>query len=199
MAAIPLDPITADNSALILIDYQPTMLQGVASGDRAQMINATLAATTAAAILGVPVVLSSIATSRNGDFLPSIAGLVPGAPIHERGVPGFDALEDGTFAAAVKATDRRKLVVAGLWTSMCMAFTAAHALIDGYEVYGLMDAAGDASVEAHEYGMQRMLQFGVVPTTWMPLVSEWMHDWSNPKAERLRSEVYGAFEPVLAE
>lgn len=198
MTAIPLDPITADNSALLLIDYQPTMLQGVESGDRASMMNATAATAKAAAILGVPVALSSIWNDGNGKFLPSIAEVFPDAKIHERAVPGFDALEDETYAMAVRDTGRRKLVVSGLWTSMCMTFTTLHALADGYEVYGLIDAAGDASAEAHEYGVQRMLQAGVVPITWMPLVSEWMHDWSNPKADRLKSDVYGAYSPLLA-
>lgn len=199
MTNIPLDPITTGNSALLLIDYQPAMLRGVGSNDRARLINSTIAAAKAAKILDVPVVLSSILTSRNGEFLPSIASLDPDATVYERKVPGFDALEDESFAAAVEAAGRRKLVVAGLWTSMCMALTALHGLAQGYEMYGLMDAVGDASVEAHDYGVQRMLQAGVVPTTWMPLVSEWMHDWTHPKAEQLHSEVYEIYDPALAE
>lgn len=199
MRSVPLDPITTDNSVLLLIDYQPTMLQGVESGDRARLMNATLAVTKAAAILKVPVVLTSVFTSGNGEFLPSITSLLPEVTVHERSVPGFDALEDETVAAAVKATGRQKLLVAGLWTSMCMAFTSLHGLGDDYEVYGLIDAAGDASIDAHEYGVERMLQAGVVPTTWMPLVSEWMHDWSNSNVERLKRDVFGAYNPLLAE
>lgn len=195
---VPLDLITADNSALALIDYQPAMLQGVGSNDRTTLMNATIAATKAAAILEVPVVFSSIYTKGNGEFFPSIADVVPDSKIYQRSVPGFDALEDGPFAAALKTTGRRKVIVAGLWTSMCFAYTALHALRDGYEAYGLMDAAGDASVEAHRYGIDRMVQAGVVPTTWMPLVSEWMHDWANPKAGQLSTEVYGAYDPLLA-
>ena len=73
---------------------------------------------------------------------------------------------------------------------MRFAYTALHGLREGFQVYGLIDAAGDATLDAHTYGVQRILQAGVVPTTWMPLVSEWMHDWPNPKGDELRKEVY---------
>jgi isochorismate hydrolase len=116
----------------------------------------------------------------------------------ERSGQSFDALEDDAVSAAVKATGRKKLIVSGLWTSMCFAFTALHGVQDGYEVYGLIDAAGDATVDAHLYGQQRMYQAGVVPITWMPLVSHWMHDWTNPKAGDLKAEVFGAYDAILA-
>jgi hypothetical protein len=89
------------------------------------------------------------------------------------------------------------LIVSGLWTSMCFAFTAIHGLREGFDVYGLMDAGGDASPEAHHWGIQRVLQAGVVPLTWIPLVSEWMHDWADPKADELRKEVLGKYDAVL--
>ena len=94
----------------------------------------------------------------------------------------FDAFEDGPTYTAFKKTGRKKVVVSGLWTSMCFAYTALHALKDGYDVYGLMDAAGDSTHDAHKYGIKRMLQAGVIPITVESLVSEWMHDWGNPKS-----------------
>ena len=99
---------------------------------------------------------------------------------------------------AVQKTGRKKLIVSGLWTSMCFAFTALHALRDGLEVYGLIDAGGDATVAAHEYGVKRMVQAGVVPLTWMPLVSDWMHDWGNPKVDELKEQVRGRYDAMLA-
>jgi nicotinamidase-related amidase len=78
---------------------------------------------------------------------------------------------------------------------MCSAYAALHALKDGYDVYGLVDAAGDSTPEAHINGIKRMLQLGVVPITVESLVSEWMHDWTNPRAGELVKEVcskYGA-------
>ena len=78
------------------------------------------------------------------------------------------------------STERNKIVISGLWSSMCFTYTALHGLREGYEVYGLIDAAGDSTVDAHKYGVERMLQAGVIPITVESLVSEWMHDWNNP-------------------
>lgn len=198
MANSTLDPITAQNSALVLVDYQPAMVRGVGSGDRAAILNAAVAAAKAASILQIPVVLTSINPPGNGEFLGDIAGLLPNQHAIARKVPGFDAFEDEAVFAAVQQTGRRKLVVSGLWTSMCMAYTTLHGLREGFDVYGLNDAAGDATSDAHINGLQRMFQAGVVPITWMPLVSEWMHDWSNPKAAQLVQEVYGKYDPLIA-
>jgi hypothetical protein len=72
-----------------------------------------------------------------------------------------------------------------------------HALKEGYEVYGLMDATGDSTLDAHKYGIKRMLQAGVIPITVETLVSEWMHDWSNPKAGELVREVYSKYGAMI--
>lgn len=198
MANSKLEPIAAENSALLLVDYQPAMFRGVGSGDRAAILNAAVAAAKAASILKVPVVLTAIHPQGNGEFIREITSLFPNQNAIARNVPGFDALEDAAVAAAVKQTGRQKLIVSGLWTSMCMAFTTLHALREGLDAYGLNDAAGDATLDAHENGLRRMFQAGVIPTTWMPLVSEWMHDWANPEAARLAKEVYGKYDPMIA-
>ena len=114
-----------------------------------------------------------------------------------RKVPGFDAFDDEQVWAAVKKTGRSKIVVSGLWTSMCFAYTAIHGVREGLDVYGLMDAAGDASHDAHKYGVKRMLQAGVVPITCLALISEWMHDWGNPKSGELKEKAYGKFDAML--
>jgi nicotinamidase-related amidase len=189
--------ISADNSALLLVDYQPAMFRGVGSGDRTAIMNAAVAAAKAASILSVPTVLTAIGPARNGEFVGAITSLFPKQKALAREVPGFDALEDEAVLAAVKASKRNKLVVSGLWTSMCFSYTALHALSEGFEVYGLIDAGGDASLDAHTYGVQRMIQAGVAPITWMALVSEWMHDWGNPKAGELTKEVYAKFDPMV--
>ena len=193
-----LDPITADNSVVLLVDYQRAMVAGIGSGDRDAINTSVVATSKAARILDVPVVLSSIWEDGNGSFLGQITSQFPGQAVLERPLMSFDALEQDTVMAAVKATGRKKLIVSGLWTSMCFAFTALHGIEAGFEVYGLIDAAGDATVDAHNYGQQRMYQAGVVPITWMPLVSHWMHDWGNPKAGDLKDEVFGAYDVVLA-
>ncbi len=192
-----LELLTDKNSTLVLVDYQPSMLKGITSGDKTIIKNAAICAAKAAKILGIPVVLSTINPKLNGDFLQEVTELFPNQMVYARKVPSFDAFEDENTWNAFKKTDRKKIVVSGLWTSMCFAYTAIHAIKEGYEVYGLMDAAGDSTPEAHKYGIKRMLQVGVVPITLESLVSEWMHDWNNPKAGELVKEVYSQYGALI--
>jgi len=188
-----LELLTDKNSVLALVDYQPSMFKGVASGDKTVIRNAAYCAAKAASILEIPVVLSTINPKSNGNFISEITVLFPRQEVFARKVPSFDVFEDERNWDAVKKTGRSKLVISGLWTSMCFAYSALHALKEGLEVYGLMDAAGDSTPDAHKYGVKRMLQAGVVPITLESLVSEWMHDWSNPKAGELVKEVYSRY------
>jgi nicotinamidase-related amidase len=188
-----LELLSDKNSALVLVDYQPTMFSGVGSGDKTIIRNAAYCAAKAATILDVPVVLSSINPANNGNFIADVTSLFPGREVYARPILSFDAFEDEKTYAAFKKSGRKKLVISGLWTSMCLCYTALHAIRDGYEVYGLMDAAGDSTPDAHRYGIERMLQAGVIPITVESLVSEWMHDWGNPKAGELVREVYSRY------
>ncbi len=192
-----LELLTDKNSVLALVDYQAAMFKGVASGDKTIIKNAAIGAAKAASILEIPVVLSSINPKFNGEFIPEITSLFPGQEVFARKIPSFDAFEDERNWNAVKKTGRKKLVISGLWTSMCFAYSALHGLKEGLEVYGLIDAAGDSTPDAHKYGVQRMLQAGVVPITLESLVSEWMHDWGNSKAGELVKEVYSKYGAMI--
>ena len=193
----PLDLLTVTNSALLLVDYQPAMFKGIGSGDKNVVRMAAAGAARAAGILGVPVILSTINPEQNGDLIAEIASLFPKQKPIARKIPSFDAFEDARTRAAVMKAGRPKLVVSGLWTSMCFTFTALHALKDGLTVYGLMDATGDSTPAAYRYGVKRMLQAGVVPTTLESVTSEWMHDWGNPKAGELVRQVYSRYGAML--
>ncbi|UTB33827.1 MAG: isochorismatase family protein [Methanobacterium sp. ERen5] len=192
-----LELLTADNSVLLLVDYQPTMIKSVASSNKTIIRAAVLYASKAASILNIPVVLSSINPQGNGEVFPEITEIFPDQKVFARKIKSFDAFEDDDTFNAVKNTGRKKLVVSGLWTSMCFAYTALHGIKEGYEVYGLMDAGGDSSKPAHEYGIKRMIQAGVIPITLESLVSEWMHDWDNPKASELVKEVYSKYGAMI--
>lgn len=192
-----LDLISAENSVLLLVDYQPRMIKSVASGDKTIIKKAAVYASKAASILKVPVVLSSIDPEGNGDVFPEITEIFPGKEVFARKIKSFDAFEDENTFNAVKNTGKKKLVLSGLWTSMCFAYTALHGIKEGYEVYGLMDAAGDSTEAAHNYGIKRMIQTGVIPITLESLVSEWMHDWDNPKAGDLVKEVYSKYGAMI--
>jgi nicotinamidase-related amidase len=192
-----LELITAQNSVLLLVDYQSAMFKGVGSGNRTIIKNCSVAAAKAASILSVPVVLTTINPKYNGECIKEIADLFPGQEAIARKIPSFDAFEDDRVLAAVKKTGRKKLVVSGLWTSMCFAYTALHGIKEGFQVYGLMDAAGDSEPDAHKFGIKRMLQMGVVPITLISLTSEWMHDWGNPKVGDLMKEVFSKYDAML--
>jgi len=192
-----LELLTDKNSCLVLVDYQSSMFKGVASGDKTIIRNAAYCAAKAASILNIPVVLSAINPGGNGEFMPEIARLFPGQEVFSRKVLSFDAFEDERTWVAAKNARRKKMVISGLWTSMCFCYTALHAVKEGYEVYGLMDAAGDSTHDAHRYGIKRMIQAGVIPITVESLVSEWMHDWGNPKTGELVKEVYSRYGYML--
>lgn len=192
-----LELLSDKNSVLVLVDFQKAMFAGVGSGDKTIIRNAAFCAAKAARILDIPVVLSAINPGNNGNFQAEIAQLFPGKEVYTRPVPSFDAFEDEKTYGAAKKAGRKKMVIAGLWTSMCFCYTALHAIRDGYEVYGLMDAAGDSTRAAHKFGIKRMLQAGVIPITTESLVSEWMHDWGNPKVGELVKDVYSHYGYML--
>ncbi|MGP8024174.1 MAG: isochorismatase family protein [Methanobacterium sp.] len=189
--------LTDENSVLVLVDYQPAMIKSISSGDKTLITIAAFCAAKAASILDIPVVLSTINPQLNGDFISEVADLFPDQEVFARVVPSFDAFEDNSTWKAVMSTERNKMVISGLWTSMCFTYTALHGLREGYEIYGLIDAAGDSTVDAHKYGVERMLQAGVIPITLESLVSEWMHDWNNPNSDELINEVYSKCGAML--
>jgi len=197
MEKTALEPLTEKNSLLLLIDYQPAMFKGIGSGNRTLIRDSAVAAATAAKILDIPVVLSSISPKLNGEIIPAISGLFANQETFARKLPSFDAFEDENLLAAVRESHSRKIVIPGLWTSMCFAFTALHGVREGLDVYGLFDASGDATPDSHRFGIKRMIQAGVIPITWITLVSEWMHDWANPKAGELMKNVYSRYEATL--
>jgi nicotinamidase-related amidase len=190
LKAITLDP---KKSVLFLVDYQAKMFWGAESHDKTYIKNNVMALAKGTAILGVPAVLTTISAKSNGDFLPEIVSMFPKNKIIDRKMPSFDALEDSEIFDALRKTKRKQVVVSGLWTSMCMTLTALRCLREGYEVFGVMDTTGSESLPAYNMAVKRMVQAGVVPVTWMQVVSEWMHDWKNPKAGELYSDFYSAY------
>jgi nicotinamidase-related amidase len=113
----------------------------------------------------------------------------------------MNSWEDAEFRAAVERTGRKKLILAGLWTEVCVAFPALDAMRAGYQVYVVVDAIGGVSRTAHEYAMQRMAQAGVIPISVLGLACELQRDWGRPDANRLRTimrEYFGKLKAVKA-
>jgi nicotinamidase-related amidase len=170
--------LTPDNCVLTLIDHQPQMLFGTSSYDRQSIINCTVALGKAARVFDVPVVLSTVETkSFSGNIWPQIRAVFPDQELIERSF--MNAWDDKNFVAAIEKTGRKKIVLAGLWTEVCVAFPTVQALHDGYEIYVAEDCCGDISELAHENAMKRVIQAGAKPVTSLSTMLEWQRDWAN--------------------
>jgi nicotinamidase-related amidase len=112
-----------------------------------------------------------------GSTIPALASLLTEDKPLDRTT--INAWEDVEFLQAVRATGRRKLVICALWTEACMAFAALDALHDGYEVYPVVDAIGGTSPEAHRAGLERVVQAGGQPISWVSLACELQRDWAR--------------------
>jgi isochorismate hydrolase len=191
--------LIAKESVLLLVDYQARMVYGTESHDRTYLKNNVMALAKGAEILHIPTVLTTHNAANNGPFLHEIVEMFPKLSVIDRKVPGFDALDDEDVLEAVKKTGRKQLVISGLWTSMAMTLTTLHALREGFDVFGVMDAAGSESLYSHDMAVLRMIQAGVVPCTWMQTVSEWMNTWHNPKAAELFTKVYCVYSSFFGQ
>lgn len=177
-ATLPAELLTPQNCAVVLIDHQPQMAFGVASIDRQTLINNVVGLAKSAKIFDVPVVLTSVAArSFSGDIFPELRAVLPDLEPVDRTT--MNSWEDENFRAAVERTGRKKLVMAALWTEVCLTFPAIDALRAGYEVYAVDDASGGTSATAHERAMDRMIQAGVVPVTWLQVLLEFQRDWAR--------------------
>lgn len=195
--ATPRDPaadrlLTPQNCALIVIDYQPVQITSVASRPRRELVANIVSVVRTANLFELPVVLSTInvSTGINEPTIPQIAELLPGIEAIDRTT--VNAWEDSAFRSAVAATGRRKLIMAALWTEVCLAFPTLDVIEDGYEAFPVVDAVGGTSPEAHQVAVQRMVQAGAHPISWVQLICELQRDWQ-------RSDTAGLFAKILFE
>jgi nicotinamidase-related amidase len=170
--------ITPQNSALVLIDYQPSQFATVRSVDTGLLLKNIVSTVKTARAFNLPIVHSTVnVAAGQGQTVPELAELLAGSPPIDRTT--VNSWEDLAFLAAVRATGRRKLILCALWTEVCMAFTALDALRDGYDVYPVVDAVGGTSVEAHRAGLERVVQAGGQPISWVSLACELQRDWAR--------------------
>lgn len=170
--------LTPQNCTVIFIDHQPQMTFGVANMDRQTLINNVIGLAKAAKTFNVPTVLTAVETmSFSGHIWPQLKDVFPNNEIIERS--SMNSWEDQKFVETVNKHGRKKLVMAALWTEVCLCFPALEATAAGYEVYAVADASGGTSKDAHDYAMQRMVQAGVIPVTWQQVLLEFQRDWSR--------------------
>jgi len=171
--------LTPENSIVIVIDYQATQVGSIESTDKYRMVQNTIALVKLARVFKIPMVVSTVNVKSgiNGPTIPQIAHEVKDLPSFDRTT--INAWEDIEFLDAVKATKRKKLIIAALWTEACLLFPALDALKEGYEVYPVADAVGGTSVVAHESALRRMEKAGAQPISIMSLICEIQRDWAR--------------------
>jgi nicotinamidase-related amidase len=185
--------ITPQNSALLVIDYQPAQVGAVRSMDRELLVKNIVSTVKLARLFGLPIVHSTVnvESGRGKPTVSPLGELLKDDPPVDR--TSTNAWEDAAFVRAVRATGRRKLILCALWTEICMAFPALDALREGYDVYPVVDAIAGTSVEAHRAGLERVVQAGGRPITWVALGAELQRDWARAETAA------GVVEIVLTE
>ncbi|AII10969.1 isochorismatase family protein [Rhodococcus opacus] len=186
--------LTADNAAVLLVDHQTGLSNGIQDQSYPEYLTAVSALAELATAYELPTVITTSAEDGpNGPLLPVIAEHLPDAPVVKR--PGeVNAWDNAEFVAAVEATGRRKLIVAGVSTDVCVAFVALAAQAAGYEVYAVIDASGTWNKLVQETAVQRMIKAGVEPITWVAVAAELQGDWRADKGQDL-ARIMGTYLP----
>jgi len=170
--------LTPENSALIVIDYQPSQIQTVASIDHDLLTRNIVSVARLAKAYDLPIVLSTVNVANGqGPTIPELKEVLADEVEIDR--TQINSWEDVEFRRAVEATGRKRLIMTALWTEVCLAFPALDALRDGFEVYPVVDAVGGTSLEAHRAGLERISQAGAQPISWVSLACELQRDWAR--------------------
>ncbi|MEV7891720.1 hydrolase [Streptomyces sp. NPDC002817] len=169
--------LTPEESLLLLIDHQPFQFANLHSHEPTMIVNNAIGLARTAKAYGVPTILTTVVEERGGLIIQGLQDVFPDQkPINRT---TLNSWEDQRVVDAVKATGRKKLVIAGLYTEICVAFPALHAAGEGFDVYVVTDASGGVSAEAHDMAVRRMVQAWITPITWMAVLAEWQRDWAR--------------------
>lgn len=169
--------VTPEESVLLLIDHQPFQFANLHSHEPTMVINNAVGLAKLAKVFGIPTVLTTVLEERGGLLIQQLQDVFPDQePINRTFI---NAWQDERVVQAVEVTGRKKLIIAGLYTEICVAMPTIQALGEGYEVYVVTDASGGVSHEAHAMGVQRMIQAGAVPLTFVALSGDLQRDWAR--------------------
>ena len=183
--------LTPTNHTVILIDHQPQMAFATRSIDVAELRNNVTGLAKSARAFKVPVVLTTVAEkSFSGPVFPELQAALGGQKAIDRTT--MNTWEDQRVVDEVKKIGRKKLVIASLWTEVCLLEPVLSAIDDGYDVYIVTDASGGVSKEAHDMAVQRMVQAGAHPITWLQYLLELQRDWA-------RGETYQAVMDIAVQ
>lgn len=179
--------LTPENSVLVLIDHQPFQIANLHSHEPTQIVNNVIALAKSAKAFKVPTILTTVVEERGGVLVKGLQDVFPNQrPINRTFI---NAWQDQRVVDAVRQTGRKQVVMAALWTEICLAMPAIQAKGDGFDVFVVTDASGGVSVESHDMAVRRMVQAGIVPINWLAVASEWQRDWARPAALPALTEV----------
>jgi len=184
--------LTPENAALLLVDHQVGLFTGVRDIPVAELRHNVVALAKAAMVLGVPTIVTATSPEMWGPIIPELTEVLQRVPIIARTT--VNAFDDARFAKAVEAAGRKKLIIAGVSTEVCLAFPAIYATGIGYDAYGVIDASGTFSETKRVTGLLRMVQAGVIVTDYATVVVEMLKDNTSPKA----GEVYACLDMPFA-
>ncbi len=166
-----------NDSILVLMDHQPFQFTNLNSHEPTMIINNVVGLAKTAKVFNVPTILTTVIEERGGYIIKSLQDVFPDQkPINRTSI---NTWEDPNVTNAVKKSGRKQLVLAGLYTEICLAMPAIQALAEGYDVFVVTDASGSVTVEAHDMAVRRMAAAGAVPITWMAVLGEWQRDWAR--------------------
>lgn len=166
-----------EDSIVVLIDHQPYQFTNLNSHEPTMVINNVVGLAKAAKIFNVPTILTTVIEERGGYIIKGLQDVFPDQKPINRTL--INTWEDPKVTDIVKKSGRKQLIIAGLWTEICVAMPAIQAIGEDYDVFVVTDASGSTSLEAHEMAVRRMVQVGIVPINWIAVVSEWQRDWAR--------------------
>ena len=169
--------LTPQNCVLVLIDHQPFQLTNLHSHEPTMVINNVTGLAKTAKAYGIPTILTTIAAKRGGEIFKQIQAVFPDQKPIDRSF--INSWEDGRVVEAIKKTGRKKLVIAALWSEMCLAMPSIQAMGEGYDVYVVTDASGGVSSESHDMAIRRLVAAGAQPITWLGMAGELQRDWAR--------------------
>ncbi|MEP3328860.1 hydrolase [Sedimentitalea sp.] len=178
--------LTPENCAVVLIDYQPEQYRTVTSSSQEEINLNVVALCRLAKAYDVPVIVSTVGVDMGVNTGTDDVIMSELPDVEEIDRTGVNAWEDEEFRKAVEATGRKKIVIAGLWTEVCLTFPTLDMLAEGYDVYPVADAVGGVSLVAHDRAFERMVHAGARPVTAISFGSELMRNWARDTSERFR-------------
>ena len=189
--------LDTSDTVILLLDHQSGLFQTVKDIDVAELRRNTVMLAKLATLLKIPVITSaSEPGGPNGPLMPEIHEFAPHAIFVAR-KGEVNAWDNADFVKTVRATGRKTLIIAGVWTSVCVMFPALDAKAAGYRVYAVIDASGDPSEMASRTTVARFAQAGVIPTSTNAVLSETHRTWNRPEAAEL-AKLYGLVAPNYA-